>query len=334
PWNGLGNLFTDHLGQYAEAEEAYRRAIALDEKDASPWSGLGNLLSDQTRFAEAEEAYRRAIALDEKDAFPWNGLGTLLMSHLGRYAEAEEAYRRAIALDEKNAYPWGGLGVLLADHLGRYAEAEEAYRKAIALDEKKAAIWNNLGNLLTGYLGRYAEAEDAYRRAIALDEKDAGPWNSLGILFSRLGRHADAETAYYKAMEVNSENADYPQSVAEMALVRGELDKAFTMLERAKGLCKTDVNQQNQAMLELALALAWDDRAAVTQSVRQLSQWQADQRPTSQWNYDDIKPLLERLPEKSRHLFQEWVRAVKREPGADPEGAFEKYLEGLKSPST
>ena len=61
----------------AEAEAAYRKAIELDEKFATPWNGLGNLYRDQKKEAEAEAAYRKAIELDEKDAYPWNGLGIL-----------------------------------------------------------------------------------------------------------------------------------------------------------------------------------------------------------------------------------------------------------------
>ena len=164
----LGTDFIEKLDMAKEAEAAYKKAIALDEKWAYPWNGLGNVLQYLGRHKEAEEAYRKAIVLDEKFAYPWNGLGALLQDHLGRHKEAEAAYRKAISLDEKFAYPWSGLGNLLQNYLGRHEEAEAAYRKAISLDEKEAYPWNGLGDLLQEHLGRYEEAEAAYRRYLEL----------------------------------------------------------------------------------------------------------------------------------------------------------------------
>jgi len=64
-------LLQDHLGRYEEAEQAYRRAIELDPKFASPWVGLGNLLMDYFgRYDEAQAAHQRAIELDPADDFP------------------------------------------------------------------------------------------------------------------------------------------------------------------------------------------------------------------------------------------------------------------------
>ncbi|MDP3924508.1 MAG: tetratricopeptide repeat protein, partial [Hydrogenophaga sp.] len=159
-----------HLGRYAEAEAAYRQAIAIDGTLAHPWTGLGNLLQDHLgRYVEAEAAYRQAIALDETDAYPWNNLGNLLQHHLGRYAEAEAAYRQAIALDENFAYSWTGLGNLLQDHLGRYAEAEAANRQAIALDEKDAYPVINLARLLWQQ-GNQVEAIEFFKQTLGLSK--------------------------------------------------------------------------------------------------------------------------------------------------------------------
>ena len=185
------------LKRYADAEDAYRQAIARDDQFASPWNNLGNLLKDHLgRYADAEDAYRQAIARDDQFAHPWNGLGNLLQDHLGRYADAEDAYRQAIARDDQYAHPWNNLGNLLQNHLGRYADAEDAYRQAIARDDQDAHPWNNLGSLLQGHLGRYADAEDAYRQAIVRDDRLATPYANLARLLVRQGRPAEAEALY------------------------------------------------------------------------------------------------------------------------------------------
>ncbi len=98
------------------------------------------------RYEEAEAAYRKAIALDKKYATPWHNLGNLLADQLGRYEEAEAAYRQAIALDEKNAYPLANLARLLA-RLGRKAEAESIYRNVVVpvtKDDQHLLLQKNL----------------------------------------------------------------------------------------------------------------------------------------------------------------------------------------------
>ncbi len=262
-------LLHERLGRYNEAEAAYLRAIALDEKLARPWNGLGNLLQYHLgRYDEAEEAYRRAIALDEKIAHPWNGLGNLLQYHLGRYDEAEEAYRRAIALDEKLAHPWNGLGNLLQDHLGRHDEAEEAYRRAIALNEKLARPWNGLGNLLQDHLGRYDEAEEAYRRAIALDEKYATPWNGLGnLLQDHLGHHEEAETAFRQAIALDK-NGPYPfANLARQLWTQNRLPEAKELFSQAASL----VSHQQAYELQLQAHLCLNNQQMALQALDALA---------------------------------------------------------------
>ena len=68
----LGRALLDQ-GRAAEAEETFRRALALAEEggDTAVSRGitmdmLGRALLDQGRAAEAEESFRRALALAEE----------------------------------------------------------------------------------------------------------------------------------------------------------------------------------------------------------------------------------------------------------------------------
>lgn len=214
-WGLLGH-FQSQLGRYDEAEAAYRKAIALNKKDARSWVGLGDLLHlHLKRYDEAEATYREAISLDGKNTRVLKTLGDLLQVHFDRYEEAEIAYRQALALDKKNAIFWIDLGKLLHLHLKRYEEAEVAYRQAIALDEKNeeknAIVWGLLGTLLQADLERYEEAETAYRQAITLDKKNneqnALIWNVLGTLLrDNLMRYEEAESAYRQAIALDGKH--------------------------------------------------------------------------------------------------------------------------------
>ena len=212
--NNLGIDFIDKFHLFQEAEKAYKKAVELDEKYASPWNGLGNLYKNHLdRYQEAEEAYKKAIELDEKYASPWNGLGNLYQDHLDRYQEAEEAYKKAIELDEKFADPWNGLGYLYQNHLDRYQEAEEAYKKAIELDEKFAPPWNGLGNLYQDHLDRYQEAEEAYKQYLELTQdgdRAYGLYNYLRLLSQTQKNEQKYQTQLARATEWAKETLSKP----------------------------------------------------------------------------------------------------------------------------
>jgi tetratricopeptide (TPR) repeat protein len=58
------NLMESH--HWAEAEESFRRVIAMADVLPQPWGNLGLCLIMQRRFDEAEAALRRALVIDRK----------------------------------------------------------------------------------------------------------------------------------------------------------------------------------------------------------------------------------------------------------------------------
>lgn len=51
------------LGDFAEAERAYREALRRDPKNNIAWSELGDLYRKLNRWEEAVEAYRQALQI-------------------------------------------------------------------------------------------------------------------------------------------------------------------------------------------------------------------------------------------------------------------------------
>jgi len=84
-----------------EAIEHCRRAIETLEtptETAQAWFLLGSLLDDlPDRYAEAVEAYRRGLELDDVFPVAHNNLGAVLCE-LGRHDEAHEHFLRAVEL--------------------------------------------------------------------------------------------------------------------------------------------------------------------------------------------------------------------------------------------
>ena len=83
------------LGQMDEAEDAFRRALALDAGNSQSHYNLAALLNLRKRPDEAIESYRRAVELAPQFAEAHFNLGNMLRD-AGRLAEAEQCYAGAL----------------------------------------------------------------------------------------------------------------------------------------------------------------------------------------------------------------------------------------------
>lgn len=75
---------------------------------------------------EAAGLFRKALAIDERDAETWNNLGVVL-ARQGSWTEGLEAFRRAVRIEPRHAEAHRNLAVAL-DRRGRSAEAIVHYR--------------------------------------------------------------------------------------------------------------------------------------------------------------------------------------------------------------
>ena len=86
----------------ADAEALTRRH---PRRSAADWFNLAFLLDDAGRPAEAEPAFRQALALDPKLDRAWYGLGLTLI-RLQRFDEAIAAFERNTELQPMSPYGW------------------------------------------------------------------------------------------------------------------------------------------------------------------------------------------------------------------------------------
>lgn len=125
-----------------------KKAIELgeteDDQDAEAWYNLGFDL-ESVAPAQAQEAYRRAIALDPTNADAHVNLGRLLYEQ-GDLTEAESHYRQALARVPGHPTAAFNLGIAL-DDLGRKDEAVQSYKLAITVDPDYADAHYNLARL-------------------------------------------------------------------------------------------------------------------------------------------------------------------------------------------
>jgi tetratricopeptide (TPR) repeat protein len=133
------------------AAEARRHEQELDAED---WFELA-LDLEATAASEAEDAYRRALALDAEHYDARLNLGRL-RHEAGDLRAAEAHYRAAESAHPSDPTPPFNLGVALED-AKRYEEAAAAYQRAITADAGYADAYFNLSGVYEK-LGRAALA--------------------------------------------------------------------------------------------------------------------------------------------------------------------------------
>jgi adenylate cyclase len=256
-----------------QALAAYQRAVELDPKFALAWAGVaraniwycnfateGGLKSFDAHLSAGREATARAIAIepDLPDGlfarsmiqvnfdFDWKGAGETLRKALalapqdpellaeagnlaaarGEMAPALDFYRRAVAADPVNAQARSYLAGYLAV-AKQYEEARAEYARAIELNPAAPYYHAGLGSayLLDGKLEEAASAAQA----------DTAEWARLTIMACirwSQKRISESDAALAQLIKSSAETAAY--QIADVYAYRGDKDRAFEWLERAR----------------------------------------------------------------------------------------------------
>jgi adenylate cyclase len=256
-----------------EALAAYQHAVELDPVFALAWAGVagthvwlaafateGGLKSFDANLSSARDATARALAIEPNlpEAllarasietnfdYNWNAAAQTLSKALelapadpniviaagnleiarGNMDRGIELYRKAVDLDPVNPQARAFLAFNLAA-TKRFAEARAEYPRVVELNP--AAPWAHAG------LGLACLMEGKFEDAVAATEGEAGEWARLLIVAcARWGEKKipEADAALAKLTKDFPETAAY--QIAEVHAYRGDKDKAFEWLERAR----------------------------------------------------------------------------------------------------
>jgi TolB-like protein/cytochrome c-type biogenesis protein CcmH/NrfG len=262
----------------AEAEEFFRKAVAIDPKFALAWAGLADTLTLQPQytgrpgdaaFADAEQAVTRALELDLNLAEGWASAGLLASNRL-QYERGEQMLRRAIALNPNYAPAHHWLStILLSDRHEALAEVE----RAVALDPLSGVINTHLGAARMD-VGRFEDALVAHRQAIEIDPTMANAYSGIGDVHAYgFGRFDTAMAWYEKASGVDPGN---PAMSASVAFANWQLDNDR---EAARWLDRMLAVGEGTAFTNFVAALLYlsrgDDAAArkYAQRAAELGPW-------------------------------------------------------------
>lgn len=152
-FNLRGLIYAD-LGDERLAEESFRRALALDPRDADAMQNYGWFLCQRKRYGEADALFMQALDSPQyRDSARTYLTQGLCMSAAGRAADAERALERSMALDPSNPRTFVELADLLYAR-GDYERSRTLIRRVNESRELASArtLWlaarieNRLGN--------------------------------------------------------------------------------------------------------------------------------------------------------------------------------------------
>ncbi|MDG2070591.1 MAG: tetratricopeptide repeat protein, partial [Pseudomonadales bacterium] len=232
-------------------------------------NNLGITLQKQERSEEAEENFRRAIALKPYFVTPHNNLG-ITLNKQGRFKEAEDICRQVIRMRPDYAEAHSNLANTLQEQ-GRFKESEDSYRRAIALKPDYAKAFFGLGMTLLE-LDRFEEAKDSYQQAMVLDPEDSSAKHMLAAVTGRTTISApedfveklfDKYAANFESSLVDNLEYRIPALITEMILKDSESNMLGSIIDLGcgTGLFGKEVKQFCEELQGLDLSAKMLDKA-------------------------------------------------------------------------
>ncbi len=240
-------------GDYEGAARHWREALKAGARDVTFQYevnyNLGVTFQKMEKYILSEQHFRKAIALDDKNARGYIGLGTAL-SFQGRQSEAVPMFRRALELAPNSPEAYAGIAAMAVSS-GDYANAVDALRFAASASPSDGALRDSL---IAAYVGLASQrvaagnldaAQELYGMAAALGPKDPRPLYGAAFVMMRRGYPGRAKPLYAQARDLqpgrkpewedlvpgfddkpDTTEALRAESMARMFRDRGDFDRA------------------------------------------------------------------------------------------------------------
>jgi serine/threonine-protein kinase len=222
-------------GEYQKAVTEFAKAGETEPTGDDAYRGLAEAYQNLGNLAEAEKTYRRAIALRPHYWAPYNWLGVYYF-HLARFADAAGMFNQVVTLVPDSFRGYSNLGAALNGE-GHYAEAIAALQRSIAIRPTDSG-YTNLG---TGYffLRQYDDAAAAFEQAVRLKEHDYLLWWNLGEgYYWNPAKRSQARAAYQRAVELGQErlkvNPKETGTIGIVAVCKAMLGEQISAIQYAR----------------------------------------------------------------------------------------------------
>ena len=240
--NNLGGIYR-RLGKYNEALAVLDRALELEPNNIQVFYNLGFTYKQLEMFHDAIDCFNTVIDANPNDILSYNHLGSI-HSLLNDSKNAIATYKRGLQMDPNHP-------VL---HLNLAKEFEKLNRDIDAKQEYEAALrakpgWSDALNAYALFLmgrNQNAEAYDLLQRGIKVSPDYISLQNSMGLLQLRRGDYSDASNRFKTVLTYNASDKQALFGLADAYSHEGNTVAAANILEKAKVVTNTSIEDQIQ----------------------------------------------------------------------------------------
>ena len=166
----IGNCMA-RLGQVADAERAYKKALELSPASDEVQANLGSLYLEQGQVVEAKRCYQDAVAANPENDKAWVGLGLCHVSD-GNKESAHDAFARSLELNLRNSTAIFHL-VKCAYEIKKYVAAEKLLSTYVDVAPVSPSLLYSLAGLQF-HVGKKNEAAITARRILQIKADHQG----------------------------------------------------------------------------------------------------------------------------------------------------------------
>lgn len=228
-WAFFAGQLADQEGDFNQAIQYYRRALAHDSSSLVLRRYLVGDLIRLERFHEARLEYRSIIDQNPGDRETQFVLGQLYEA-AGDLKVAERLYRAAAALSQEDSAPHTKLGILLLKQENK-KEGLALLRKAVKINPSDREARRVLVNY---YLtqNRQPAAEALLRAGLKSTPEDIEWLSSLARLVEGAGRREEAAELYLRLSQLHPRAPDSHRFLSIYYLKHNDWEGAILQLER------------------------------------------------------------------------------------------------------
>jgi tetratricopeptide (TPR) repeat protein len=148
-YSNLAQVYTE-TRRFSDAEKAVRSAEKLAQNPAEKETVgflMGGMYERQKKYEQAEQAFKRVLAINPQNAPTLNYFGYMLADRGLRLEEAADMLRRALDIDPNNAAYLDSMGWIFYKQ-NNLPQAETYIRKAVDRDSHDPTMLSHLGDVL------------------------------------------------------------------------------------------------------------------------------------------------------------------------------------------
>jgi tetratricopeptide (TPR) repeat protein len=210
PLHEKGRLFYGkalyNLRDFQSAKIQFKLLTDINPNLADAWIYLGLIYQNSKLHAQAETAYRNALAINPESEIVYNNLGNVL-AELNRLSEAKKAYLKAIDLNSWYSAPYNNLGDLLFHKYRNTEESLVALNMALKLNPDFIEARNNKGSI---YISKNQMdlAENEFKMIKEVNPEYLPAFGNLAFIYNKLGKKELAKAELVKLLAIAPNNIE------------------------------------------------------------------------------------------------------------------------------